>query len=1003
MDASFIKRKPDTYPGMDFFSLRNSAIEYIQQLAGDEWTDYNEHDPGVTILEQLCYAITDLSYRTGFDIQDLLEGDARFRGEGNDTLFPPEEVMHCHPLSLTDWRKVIIGNVENVNNAWVEIPEPEPGVVPGLYRIAVEANTEEINSPELREEMRLRVKEVFHAHRNLCEDIDRVDVLEPRKIRVHANIEIDDYINTEETLAAVFFKLQQLLSRPVRMYTLRQMLDKGYTIDQIFDGPRLRFGFIDEQEMYPRITHLHYARLIRAIQEVPGVKHVSRFSIDGGDAGAGVFRLMENELPQLDVTLNENGNFGIELFKSRIPVLTDANAVQSIYAVLLLSQPKPYVPGQHEQVLKEFAAKRGRERNVNTYRSIQYDFPPIYGIGAYGVGNDLPSPVHEGKFSERYFNTSEQRRALAKQLKGYLRIFEQLLANQLQQLAAVPELFSLHLDSWRSYFPALGLEIPGKEEIEYNPNALRSNAAPGHASDAAELQSDRDLIHQSGAMQRQKSSPATHHATGDFNAMSFEDALDLIMQQNDPFFDRRNTIFDHLLARFGVAIPASLYQDVNWYFTDENEFKELVLLSKAAALRAVPYLTGSRGQAANLLQPKSVSLFERIVQLRFGMLNSNNRYPSRIRPLAWLLFKYGVVNQVNENAGFISRNEIQKMNFTRYDSPVSPEIYDRHLRKGFFDEMKQKNLIPDLSMFHNGYIANNYSLGSESENSKEVTVVYRDPDWHDLHWKRIGRFANKADAVDAILDLCALVRRLNVDSEGMHVIEHVALRPDKSEITCEVKLISLSGKEIMFSHLPFDDEQEAVLLGRDMLISGCSPENYSVVFDASRRIYVFQLSSEGQIIAESVLKFSTEAEAYRGIANSVHECIQLSAMPDVEGRCIIHEIRTRFGKLPPLTFFAFRISVLLPGWTSRFGNRNFRSMMSMLLRNNAPAHTSIDEYWLGAVRMNEIEKVFIDWREARAEAGRLTNAEHADERAAQLAHQLVNMLYELSENAPDNE
>lgn len=1003
MDASFIKRKPDTYPGMDFFSLRNSAIEYIQQLAGDEWTDFNEHDPGVTILEQLCYAITDLSYRTGFDIQDLLEGDARFRGEGNDTLFPPEEVMHCHPLSLTDWRKVIIGNVENVNNAWVEIPEPQPGVVPGLYRIAVEANAEEINSPELREAMCLKVKEVFHTHRNLCEDLELVDVLEPRKIRVHANIEIDDYINTEETLAAVFFKLQQLLSRPVRMYTLRQMLDKGYTIDQIFDGPRLKFGFIDEQEMYPRITHLHYARLIRAIQEVPGVKHVSRFSIDGGDAGAGVLRLMENELPQLDVSLNENGNFGIELYKSRIPVLTDTDTVQSIYAVMLLSQPKPYVPGQHEQVLKEFAAKRGRERHVNAYRSIQYDFPPIYGIGAYGVGNDLPSPMYEGKFSERYINSSEQRRALAKQLKGYLRIFEQLLANQLQQLAAVPELFSLKLDSKRSYFPALGLDIPGKEEIEYNPAALHRNTAPASASDSHTNQSDRELIYQSGAMQRHKSKAKAHDAAGEFNTLSFEDALNLIMKQNDPFFDRRNTIFDHLLARFGVAIPASLYQDVNWYFTDEAELKELVLLSKAAALRAVPYLTGSRGQAANLLQPKSVSLFERIVQLRFGMLNSNNRYPSRIRPLAWLLFKYGVVNQVNENAGFIARNEIQKMNFARYDTPVLPEIYDRHQRKGFFEAMKQKNLIPDLSMFHNGYIPNNYSLGRESENSSEVTVVYRDPDWHDLHWKRIGRFANKADAVDAILDLCSLVRRLNVDSEGMHVIEHVTLRPRQHQITCEVKLLNLSGKAILFSHLPFDDEQEAALLGRDMLVSGCSPENYSVMYDAARRIYVFQLTSEGEIIAESVAHFTSEADAYKGISNCVHDCIQAAAMPDAEGRCIVHEFRTRFGKLPPLAFFAFQISVLLPGWTSRFGNRNFRSMMSMLLRNNAPAHTAINEYWLGAVRMNEIENVFIEWREARAEAARLNDAQDAGERADKLAHQLANMLYELSENAPDNE
>ena len=28
-----------------------------------EWTDTNAHDPGVTVLEVICYAITDLQYR----------------------------------------------------------------------------------------------------------------------------------------------------------------------------------------------------------------------------------------------------------------------------------------------------------------------------------------------------------------------------------------------------------------------------------------------------------------------------------------------------------------------------------------------------------------------------------------------------------------------------------------------------------------------------------------------------------------------------------------------------------------------------------------------------------------------------------------------------------------------------------------------------------------------------------------------------------------------------
>ena len=40
--------------------LREMGIEEIQKLSGKIWTDFNLHDPGVTILEQLCYALTDL-------------------------------------------------------------------------------------------------------------------------------------------------------------------------------------------------------------------------------------------------------------------------------------------------------------------------------------------------------------------------------------------------------------------------------------------------------------------------------------------------------------------------------------------------------------------------------------------------------------------------------------------------------------------------------------------------------------------------------------------------------------------------------------------------------------------------------------------------------------------------------------------------------------------------------------------------------------------------------
>ena len=56
---------------LDFSFLKEKGIQYVQELSSDIWTDYNQHDPGVTILEQLCYAITELGYRTSFSIEEI--------------------------------------------------------------------------------------------------------------------------------------------------------------------------------------------------------------------------------------------------------------------------------------------------------------------------------------------------------------------------------------------------------------------------------------------------------------------------------------------------------------------------------------------------------------------------------------------------------------------------------------------------------------------------------------------------------------------------------------------------------------------------------------------------------------------------------------------------------------------------------------------------------------------------------------------------------------------
>src|SRR3546814_18347409 len=68
----YIDKKRKLEPAMDYELLRSLGLKYIEELGSKSWTDYNAHDPGITIMEQLCYALTELGYRSDFDILDLM-------------------------------------------------------------------------------------------------------------------------------------------------------------------------------------------------------------------------------------------------------------------------------------------------------------------------------------------------------------------------------------------------------------------------------------------------------------------------------------------------------------------------------------------------------------------------------------------------------------------------------------------------------------------------------------------------------------------------------------------------------------------------------------------------------------------------------------------------------------------------------------------------------------------------------------------------------------------
>ncbi|WBY09532.1 hypothetical protein PIB19_09655 [Sphingomonas sp. 7/4-4] len=88
-----IARDPVVPPAQDFDALKSEAIGLLQQLCA-HWTDYNAHDPGVTLVELLSYALTDLGYRATLPVADLLAGAKLATQDG---IYPPGARCPHHP------------------------------------------------------------------------------------------------------------------------------------------------------------------------------------------------------------------------------------------------------------------------------------------------------------------------------------------------------------------------------------------------------------------------------------------------------------------------------------------------------------------------------------------------------------------------------------------------------------------------------------------------------------------------------------------------------------------------------------------------------------------------------------------------------------------------------------------------------------------------------------------------------------------------------------------
>src|SRR5680860_496807 len=221
-------------------------------------------------------------------------------------------------------------------------------------------------------------------------------------------------------------------------------------------------------------------------------------------------------------------------YKNNLPFLARMDEVQAILAQLRGQDLQGKVP----LAARDYPIPVGRNRNLAGYTPVQHTLPLTYGTGAAGL--DPRDTV--------------LRHAQARQLKGYLLPFEQLLADMNQQLAHTPDLFSTDEQIDKTYFNHF-----------FDPSLV-----PPEITDLNAL------------------------ITTEFT----ETNLRQLSENASTYEDRRNRFLDHMLARFGEQFRD--YGLMLYANADRIPFSnEKLIRDKIRFLRFYPRISADRARSFN--------------------------------------------------------------------------------------------------------------------------------------------------------------------------------------------------------------------------------------------------------------------------------------------------------------------------------------------------------------------------------------------------------------------
>ena len=955
-DVPFIERGRVLSPAEDYAALRELGMARIRALSGSLWTDHNSHDPGITILEALAYAITDLGYRANFSTSDLLTRPDGLIGPAAETgLFPAHEALTCAPITIADHRQVLL-RIRDVHNAWLdpmqdpaepdnyrlsEVPiyadcahdrltydavvngsPTHPVKLSGLYKVLVELERDDVlgslnetalayvfksgplkgvrvaldsedaaflagvldftagfagiagaptaagsglafeatadlqlddgttvtfnalriavtedrprpsadpvtvtaadlvtelsrddadailrrfwEKQQRRQAALARVRCVLNAHRPLCEDWLSVATVAPFRVGICADVDLAPEADLERVQAEIFHAIEQYLSPPVRWRSLDSLLEAGMPADEIFNGPYIDYGFLcDGEEVFTKPGFLTREDLAAcALRRAVHSSDIINLVVDI-EGVQGVRGLTLRAYDAAGNPLGATEEWTLDVPPDHQPVLYFEGT-----KVLLFKNELQY-RAQEIEFLRTLEHLRAMSRAA-LYVPPGQVLPAVVGRWrhpdtAYPVQHDLPRLYGTGPAGLAPEEPAE-RFAKVRQLKAYLAHFDWLLADYLGQLAGVRRLLSPDPALAQTYFPQRVTEVAGTLE-------------------AFEDEFYLDKTRLADALYRAR-----------------------LTESEETFLDRRARSLDHLLARFAERFADYALMSFRLAGDSLGTAQELIE-DKAAFLAETPVLSRERSQGfdyrpedpAEVWDTDNVPGLQKRVARLLGIADYNRRdlhCGALFDALIDIMSSAGSfrvrIRAADGTPLFISEETFASRDAAR---DAARPIFDR-LRKAETYEIDDSGGVGAVRL--------------RLEDGAGAVLTHRDA------FETAGDAARRAREI--VLRYDELLQSPLCDNEGLHVIEHILLRP------------RLDG---------------------DRLLQVCLPKD---------------------------CEFCGEQDPY-----------------------------------------SFRLHVVLPYWTERFQDLAFRRYAERLIREETPSHIMPRICWVGNEEMRDLDETWHAW------------------------------------------